>query len=119
MNDRCDKNEKLIQSNKGRITSMATNISWIKRALEEQKKILAEQTRIINNINQTVHNGLSQRVAEMHKQIIEIEDDVDKKIDKSSIHRRKEDKYKTVVMIVSMIGMFTAIGTMIASFLII
>jgi septal ring factor EnvC (AmiA/AmiB activator) len=129
----------LIDENRDRITALMSEYrsdqKWLKEALVEQGKKLDRTIERLDQQDRTLHNGVKDRQLDIAKRLSEVEAALDRVATKDELvmhkedqekrnaerwqgqHRRSDDKYKTFVLTVSVIGTFLTLGGMIAMYL--
>ena len=125
--------------NSERITQLMSEYrndqKWLKEAIQKQSAKLDELTTRVGGLNATVHNGLKDRQEEIAIRLSKVEDvlgsvvthhDLDKHKESeeklqserwTGLNRRREDKYKTVAMAVSITTAILSFASVVAVFL--
>lgn len=126
----------LIDENRDRITALMSEYradqKWLRQAMLEQNEKLDKLAQRVDAIDRTVNNGIKDRQIDVQQRLSKVENSLDQVATKDELaihkedeekrsaerwqgqHRRRDDKYKTLVLTVSVIGTILTLGSVIA-----
>jgi hypothetical protein len=129
----------LIDENRDRITGLMSEYrsdqKWLREAITEQSRKLDRQGERVDSIDRTVNNGIKERQLDIQNRLSHVEksleyfvthddmavhkEDEEKRSQErwQGQHRRKEDKYKTLALTVSIIGTMLTLASVVALYL--
>lgn len=129
----------LIDENRDRITALMSEYradqKWLREAMTDQVKRLEKLDERLGVVERTMTNGLKERQLDIQRRLGQVETAFDTLVtrDELAVHkedeekrtrerwqgqrRRKEDKYKTLAMAVSIVGTALTLASVIALYL--
>lgn len=129
----------LIDENRDRITSLMSEYradqKWLKEAFTQQNKKLDRVIERVDMVDRTVNNGIKERQVNIAQRLEKVETALEQVATKDELvmhkedqekrsqerwqgqHRRRDDKYKTLVLTVSVIGTILTLGSVVALYL--
>jgi hypothetical protein len=129
----------LIDENRDRITGLMSEYrsdqKWLREGMTEQSKKLDRLGERVDAIDRTVNNGIKERQIDISRRLGKVETVLDTVVtrDELAVHKedeekrsqerwqgqhwRKEDKYKTLAMAVSVIGTLLTLASVVALYL--
>ena len=129
----------LIDENRDRITALMSEYrsdqKWLKEAFAEQNKKLDRAIERLDRQDRTLHNGVKERQIDISQRLEKVENALEQVATKDELmlhkedeekrsnerwqgqHRRRDDKYKTLVLTVSIVGTILTLGSVVALYI--
>jgi len=133
------KHDLLIDENRDRITSLMSEYradqKWLKQAITEQAKRQEKIDERLSTVESILTNGLKDRQVDIQRRLGQVETTLENVASQEDLaahqeqeerlaqerwkgqHRRREDKYKTASVVISMVGTMLTLASVIALYL--